>query len=68
MSVIPNFPQPTLVSANGIEIEVFEAGQKNKGNPIVLCHGWPEHAFSWRHQIEALAAAGFHVITPNQRG
>lgn len=38
------------------------------GNPIVLCHGWPEHAFSWRHQIPALAAAGYHVIVPNQRG
>ncbi|GLY29794.1 epoxide hydrolase [Kineosporia sp. NBRC 101731] len=34
----------------------------------MLCHGWPEHAFSWRHQIHALAAAGYHVIVPNQRG
>ncbi|GGX15182.1 epoxide hydrolase [Streptomyces malachitofuscus] len=34
----------------------------------MLCHGWPEHAFSWRHQMPALAAAGYHVIAPNQRG
>ena len=34
----------------------------------MLCHGWPEHAFSWRHQVPALVAAGYHVIVPNQRG
>ncbi len=34
----------------------------------MLCHGWPELAFSWRHQMSALAAAGYHVIVPNQRG
>ncbi len=34
----------------------------------MLCHGWPEHAYSWRHQVPALAAAGYHVIVPNQRG
>lgn len=63
-----NFPQPTLIPVNGITIEVFEAGQHNAGNPIVLCHGWPEHAFSWRYQIQALVKAGYHVIVPNQRG
>ena len=62
------FPEPTIVSVNGVELEVFEAGRQNAGKPIVLCHGWPEHAFSWRHQMPALAAAGFHVIAPNQRG
>ncbi|MFA8443151.1 alpha/beta fold hydrolase [Yoonia sp.] len=65
---INNFPAPTFVDVNGVTLEVFEAGQENKGNPIVLCHGWPEHAFSWRHQMPALAAAGYHVIVPNQRG
>ncbi len=63
-----DFPKPTLISVNGVELEVFEAGPKNGGKPIVLCHGWPEHAFSWRHQMPALAAAGYHVIVPNQRG
>lgn len=59
---------PTLVPVNGVELEVYEAGQQNKGKPIVLCHGWPEHAFTWRYQMPALAAAGYHVIVPNQRG
>ncbi|MCL1593783.1 MAG: alpha/beta hydrolase [Actinomycetia bacterium] len=63
-----DFPEPTLISVNGVELEVFEAGRQNAGNPIVLCHGWPEHAFSWRYQVPALAAAGYHVIVPNQRG
>lgn len=68
MNVTTDFPKPTLISVNGVELEVFEAGRQNAGNPIVLCHGWPEHAFSWRHQVPALAAAGYHVIVPNQRG
>jgi pimeloyl-ACP methyl ester carboxylesterase len=63
-----NFPEATPVSVNGVELEVFEAGRRNAGKPIVLCHGWPELAFSWRHQVPALAAAGYHVIVPNQRG
>jgi pimeloyl-ACP methyl ester carboxylesterase len=63
-----DFPEPTLIPVNGVELEVFEAGRENAGKPIVLCHGWPEHAFSWRHQLPALAAAGYHVIVPNQRG
>jgi pimeloyl-ACP methyl ester carboxylesterase len=68
MSEPTDFPEPTLIPVNGVVLEVFEAGQENAGNPIVLCHGWPEHAFSWRHQVPALAAAGYHVIVPNQRG
>lgn len=63
-----DFPKPTLISVNGADLEVFEAGRENKGNPIVFCHGWPEHAFAWHRQIPALAAAGYHVIVPNQRG
>lgn len=63
-----DFPEPTLVSVNGVQLEVFEAGRENAGRPIVLCHGWPELAFSWRHQLPALVAAGYHVIVPNQRG
>lgn len=62
------FPNPRMISVNGIELEVFEAGQQNKEKPIVLCHGFPEHAFSWRYQIPALVNAGYHVIVPNQRG
>ena len=61
------FPDPEIISVNGIELEVFSAGPTD-GAPIVLCHGWPEHAFSWRHQVPVLAEAGYHVIVPNQRG
>ncbi|WP_421782521.1 alpha/beta fold hydrolase [Kiloniella litopenaei] len=68
MSITTDFPKPTMVAVNGVELEVFEAGQENVGNPIVLCHGWPEHAFSWRYQIPVLAEAGYHVMVPNQRG
>ena len=63
-----DFPEPTLIAVNGVELEVFEAGRQNAGKPVVLCHGWPDLAFTWRHQVPALVAAGYHVIAPNQRG
>lgn len=63
-----DFPTPTMISVNGIELEVFEAGARNSGKPVILCHGWPEHAFSWRYQVPALVEAGYHVVIPNQRG
>jgi pimeloyl-ACP methyl ester carboxylesterase len=66
MTLISQMPTPTMINTNGIELEVFEAGQG--GVPIVLCHGWPELAYSWRYQIPALVAAGYHCIVPNQRG
>ncbi|MEA3019967.1 MAG: hypothetical protein QOI47_1491 [Actinomycetota bacterium] len=56
----------SVISTNGVELRVFEAGVR--GRPVVLCHGFPELAYSWRHQIEPLAAAGYHVIAPDQRG
>jgi pimeloyl-ACP methyl ester carboxylesterase len=62
------FPTPKLISVNSVELEVFETGEINWGRPIILCHGWPEHAYSWRHQVTALVEAGYHVIIPNQRG
>ena len=58
-------PDPVRIPTNDIELEVFEQGA---GAPVVLCHGWPEHAYSWRHQMSPLAEAGYHVIVPNQRG
>ena len=61
-----NFPEPRMIATNGIELEVYQAGEG--GIPIVLCHGWPEHAYSWRYQIPALVQAGYHCIVPNQRG
>ena len=48
-------------------LQVTEAG--DRGAPVVvLAHGFPELAFSWRHQIPVLAAAGYHVLAPDQRG
>ncbi len=49
----------------GIDLSVHESGE---GLPVVLCHGFPELAYSWRHQLAALAAAGFRAIAPDQRG
>ena len=62
-----DFPAPTMIKTNGIDMAVYEAGPKD-GLPVVLCHGFPELAYSWRHQLPALAAAGFHVLAPDQRG
>ena len=54
-----------VVHANGIRMHVAEAGQ---GVPVVMCHGWPELWYSWRHQLTALADAGFRAIAPDMRG
>lgn len=62
-----SFPSPTMIKTNGIDMAVYEAGPKN-GVPVVLCHGFPELAYSWRHQLPALAAAGYRVLAPDQRG
>jgi pimeloyl-ACP methyl ester carboxylesterase len=54
-----------FVQTNGIKMHVHEAGA---GEPVLLCHGFPEIWYSWRHQLRALSAAGFRVIAPDQRG
>jgi pimeloyl-ACP methyl ester carboxylesterase len=58
-------PSSRTISANGIEQFVLEQGQ---GPLVLLCHGWPELSYSWRHQIPVLADAGFHVVVPDMRG
>jgi pimeloyl-ACP methyl ester carboxylesterase len=58
-------PSSRTISANGIEIFLLEQGE---GPLVLLCHGWPELSYSWRHQIPALAAAGFRVAAPDMRG
>lgn len=55
------------VATNGIELHVVEAGPAD-GFPVVLSHGFPELSYSWRHQVPALAEAGYRVICPDQRG
>lgn len=52
---------------NGIRLHWAEAGPAD-GPAVLLCHGWPETWFSWRHQIAALAAAGYRVLAPDMRG
>jgi epoxide hydrolase A/B len=54
-----------FVNTNGIRMHLVEAGE---GFPVVMCHGFPELWYSWRHQIRALSAAGFRAIAPDQRG
>jgi pimeloyl-ACP methyl ester carboxylesterase len=51
--------------SNGIKMHYVEQGA---GPLVMLCHGWPESWYSWRHQIAALADAGFRVVAPDQRG
>ncbi len=55
------------IETNGVQLHTIEAGER--GAPVVvLAHGFPELAYSWRHQIPVLAAAGYHVLAPDQRG
>ena len=55
-----SMPPLQFADVNGIRMGYYEAGPKSDPTPIVLCHGWPEIAFSWRHQIAALAGVYFH--------
>jgi pimeloyl-ACP methyl ester carboxylesterase len=54
-----------VVETNGIRIHIAECGT---GPLVVLCHGFPESWYSWRHQLTALAEAGFHAVAPDMRG
>jgi pimeloyl-ACP methyl ester carboxylesterase len=62
MTIQPEF---ATVQTNGIRLRVALAG---KGPLVVLVHGWPESWYSWRHQIPALAEAGYRVAAPDVRG
>jgi len=54
-----------FIDTNGIRMHIAEAGE---GPLVLLCHGFPESWYSWRHQLVALAQAGFHAVAPDQRG
>jgi len=54
-----------FIGTNGIQMHIAEAGE---GPLVVLCHGFPESWYSWRHQLVALAEAGFHAVAPDMRG
>jgi pimeloyl-ACP methyl ester carboxylesterase len=54
-----------FIESNGIKMRIEEDG---RGPLVLLLHGWPESWYSWRHQLPALAAAGFHAVAPDMRG
>ena len=58
-----------ISNVNGMTVHILEAGYETPGRPaVLLLHGFPELAYSWRKVMPALAAAGYHVIAPDQRG
>jgi pimeloyl-ACP methyl ester carboxylesterase len=65
-----HFPEPKLIEAGGVALAVYEADgdPERKRPPILLVHGWPEIAYSWKNQIGALAGAGFRVIALDLKG
>src|ERR1700676_4830214 len=60
-----NEPSHRTLDANGIRIHIAEQGS---GPLVLLCHGFPESWYSWRHQMKVLAEAGFHAVAPDMRG
>lgn len=63
----PDAVEHLFIRANGLRFHVAVAGPRD-GPLIILLHGFPEFWFAWRHQIEPLAAAGWRVCIPDQRG
>src|SRR6516164_634531 len=68
---LPSIPLPSSIRSryvdgiNGLRMHVLEAGFETSGRPcLLLLHGFPELAFSWRKVMPALADAGYHVIAP----
>lgn len=60
-------PPVQFADVNGIRMAYYEVGPRT-GEPVIFCHGFPELAFSWRHQLGAFAHAGRWAIAPDQRG
>src|SRR3954449_3378392 len=53
------------IDVNGLRMRVAECGE---GPLVLLCHGFPESWYSWRHQLAALGDAGYHAVAPDMRG
>jgi pimeloyl-ACP methyl ester carboxylesterase len=65
----PDIRSRAIAGVNGLSVHVLEAGFETAGRPaVLLLHGFPELAYSWRKVMPSLAAAGYHVIAPDQRG
>ena len=69
-----SFPAPRMIDAGGVRLAIYEAdapsakADAGKPPPVILVHGWPEIAYSWKNQIGALAAAGYRAIAPDLKG
>ena len=75
IDALPDLPLPGEIrtrfieNGNGLTMHVLESGFETPGRPtLLLLHGFPELAYSWRKVMPALATAGFHVVAPDQRG
>ena len=69
LPLAPGIRSRYVEGINGLTMHVLEAGFETRGRPcLLLLHGFPELAFSWRKVMPALAQAGYHVIAPDQRG
>src|SRR6185312_16398464 len=75
MTDLPDIPLPAGIRSrfvdgiNGLRMHVLEAGFESPGRScVLLLHGFPELAYSWRKVMPPLAAAGFHVVAPDLRG
>src|SRR5712691_3089577 len=68
-TLAPGIRSRTVSNVNGMTVHMLEAGFETSGRPaVLLLHGFPELAYSWRKVMLPLAAAGYHVIAPDQRG
>jgi len=68
-TIPPGIRSRTVSNVNGLTVHMLEAGFESPGRPaVLLLHGFPELAFSWRKVMLPLASAGYHVIAPDQRG
>src|SRR5262245_21853245 len=64
-----NIRSRAIANVNGLTAHILEAGFERPGQPaVLLLHGFPELAYSWRKVMLPLAAAGYHVIAPDMRG
>jgi len=68
-TIPPGIRSRTVGNVNGLTVHMLEAGYESAGRPaVLLLHGFPELAYSWRKVMLPLASAGYHVIAPDQRG
>src|SRR6202521_2441759 len=69
LALPPGIRSRIVADVNGLAMHVLEAGFEDEGRPgILLLHGFPELAYSWRKVMLPLASAGFRVVAPDQRG